>query len=350
MHRALLLLIGASNAAAASVTGVRFSLYPKVPDGASLREAIKSSTKGLRTLGLAASADSVSSCLLGDESAVFEAARVVFGRAARLPSEPHVSMVCTFSYGDPALGVLGGTAFEPPPRSASAQLDAPSADGYDGVADIALPPAGGTALPPAKRAVLLRLAQVLRQVPARAASALARASGPARAEQIARGIAQASDPARIAARIASATEKASAVSAAPPPAAPPKVRRRPDEAGWVAEAIQLPGRVACQFSVYVLGDPNYEAMRARVSQLVASSSAACPGAPPPFCEMVEGDGEEVFTVLRDVFTLARESSGGSGGDSGAAAVAGSHVVLQAALTANLAKWKREALAARREGE
>lgn len=333
------LLFGTWAAAAAvvpGVTGVRFSLYPKVPEGASLKEAIQGSTKGLRTLGLAASADSVSSCLLGDESAVFEAARVVFGRAARLPSEPHVSMVCTFSSGDPALGA----AFEPPPRSASTHLDCVSdADGYDGIADIALPPAGRSAAPPAKRALLLRFAQVLRQVPVRAATALSRASGPARAEQIARGLKQASDPARIAARIAGAAGKASADAAAPPPAAPPPGRRRPDETAWVAEAAQLPGRVACQFSIYVLGDLNYEATRARVAELVACSPAACPGAMPPFCEVVEGDGEDVFTVLRDAFTLARES--GTVNTAG-----GSHVVLHATLTANLSKWKREALAAR----
>ena len=93
------------------VTGLRFSLYPKVANGASLKDAIKRSTRGLRSLGLAASADSVSSCLLGPEPSLFEAVRVVLGRAARLRDAPHVSMVCLFSAGDPALG----PPFEPPP-------------------------------------------------------------------------------------------------------------------------------------------------------------------------------------------------------------------------------------------
>ena len=81
-------------------TGVRFSLYPKVGEE-SLKEAIKKAVSGLSNLGLEVQSYDVSSVLLGPEPALFEAMRVVFGRACRAEGEPHVSMVCTFSAGCP---------------------------------------------------------------------------------------------------------------------------------------------------------------------------------------------------------------------------------------------------------
>jgi len=331
-HVTLLLL--ASSPAAGLVTGVLLSLYPKVPEGASLKAAIHGSTKGLTTLGLATSADSVSSCLLGPEPTLFEAVRVVLGRAARLPDEPHVSMTCLFSSGDPALG----PSFEPPPRMAGPKLDLPSVD-----ADVVTPPVVRANAPPSKRQMIQSVARMLKQVPLRAAGALAQASGPRRAEQIARGIAQASDPARIAGKLLSKAEAAVAAAEAAEATVAAEVAdaagevgsgvrpRRPDEAAWVAEATELPSRVACQFSVYVLGASDYDETRRRVAELVAASPAACADTGPAFCSMLEGGGEEVMGILRESFALARGAAGSGG-----------HVVMQATLTANLPTWKREA--------
>eukprot|EP00967_Tisochrysis_lutea_P124727 scaffold208819_cov31-Tisochrysis_lutea.AAC.2 len=323
----LLLLCIATRPCASGVTGLRISLYPKVPEGASLKEAIKLSTRGLRTLGLATTADSVSSCLLGPEPTLFEASRVVLGRAARLPSEPHVSMVCLFSSCDP----LVGSAFELPPRTAGAELDPPSGGGgYDGIGEIALSPVGASTTPPSKRDLLLQFARKLRLFPLKAASALAQASGPARAQQIAKGLAQASDPARIAAKIV--TKAGEAAAASDSCASEQTSRgRRADEVEWVAEASKLPARVACQFSIYVLGSPDYQTTREQVAQLVAGSPASCPGVMSPFCEVLDGDGDEVMGVLRKCFAAARASTPDG------------HVVMHATLTANLAKWKDVAL-------
>ena len=79
------------------LTGVRFSLYPKVKGEQSLKLAIKTAVSGLSDLGLKVQADDVSSVLLGPTETLFEAMRVAFGRACRVEGEPHVAMVCTFS-------------------------------------------------------------------------------------------------------------------------------------------------------------------------------------------------------------------------------------------------------------
>jgi uncharacterized protein YqgV (UPF0045/DUF77 family) len=79
------------------LTGVRFSLYPKVQGEHSLKLAIKTAVSGLSDLGLKVQADAVSSVLLGPTETLFEAMRVAFGRSCRVEGEPHVSMVCTFS-------------------------------------------------------------------------------------------------------------------------------------------------------------------------------------------------------------------------------------------------------------
>lgn len=79
------------------LTGIRFSLYPKVKSDQSLKLAIKTAVSGLSDLGLKVQADDVSSVLLGPTETLFEAMRVVFGRACRVEGEPHISMVCTFS-------------------------------------------------------------------------------------------------------------------------------------------------------------------------------------------------------------------------------------------------------------
>ena len=90
---------------------------------------------------------------------------------------------------------------------------------------------------------------------------------------------------------------------------------------WVAHpAIS---RIACQFNVYSLCELGTceDAIQREASQ--SSSFVACK----PLCTMLDGDGEEVFRVLKECFLLAtgRSTSG--------------HVVLTATLTANLSKWK-----------
>jgi len=302
--RALLLLAAcaAPRLAGAGVMGVRFSLHPTVASAASLQQAVKQSTRDLRSLGLAVSADSVSSCLLGPEPALFEAMRVVLGRASRLDGSPRVSLVCQFSAGDP----MAGSSFEPPPRTAGATLDA-DADGE-------LPRGSRAQAPPSKRTLMRGVASALRRLPLQAAGALEQASGGARAKRIADGLAQASSPESIAARIGKALE-------AGPPVAAGEAAAEDD---WVAEAYALPTRVACQFAVYPV-DGNHAAARTAVAERVAASPAAR-GGDVLFCETLEGDGAEVMEVLRDALAVARESS--------------SHAVLHATLTTNLQKRRR----------
>jgi uncharacterized protein YqgV (UPF0045/DUF77 family) len=65
---------------------VRFSLYPNVakddPANASMKQAVKVAVGRLGELGVSISPDDVSTCLVGSESALFEALRSCFARAS----------------------------------------------------------------------------------------------------------------------------------------------------------------------------------------------------------------------------------------------------------------------------
>ncbi len=76
--------------------GVRLSLYPLRDDVVPL---ILAAVDRLDRFGVEVETDDVSTCLLGEEPHLFEAVRVVFGRAAR--DGAHVVLVATFSAGCP---------------------------------------------------------------------------------------------------------------------------------------------------------------------------------------------------------------------------------------------------------
>lgn len=76
--------------------GIRFSLYPMRDDFVPL---IVGAVAGLDRFGVEVEVDDVSTCLVGEEPNLWEAARVAFGRAAA--SGAHVVLSATFSAGCP---------------------------------------------------------------------------------------------------------------------------------------------------------------------------------------------------------------------------------------------------------
>jgi len=95
---------------------------------------------------------------------------------------------------------------------------------------------------------------------------------------------------------------------------------------WVADAYALPARVACQFAVYPLGTGAHMDGIYEVIAEATRSPAFKAGQKTHFCSMLDGDGAEVFDVLRRSFATARQHAG--------------HVTMTATLTANKAAWVR----------
>lgn len=105
---------------------------------------------------------------------------------------------------------------------------------------------------------------------------------------------------------------------------PQRTAVSPNNDNSVAEAREgLPERIACQFAVYPLGTENHMETIYDVIRLAKRSSAWKEGKT-HFCSMLDGDGNEVFDVLRSCFDLARESAG--------------HVVMTVSITANKRQW------------
>lgn len=102
---------------------------------------------------------------------------------------------------------------------------------------------------------------------------------------------------------------------------------------WIDDAKLLPKRVACQFSVYPMGCSNYvDTIGAVMEEIVRKSPAFKDELQGHFCTTLDGDGEEVFNVLRSSFELARSKQRESG--------AGEHVTMHVTLTANKSAWKK----------
>jgi energy-coupling factor transport system substrate-specific component len=115
---------------------------------------------------------------------------------------------------------------------------------------------------------------------------------------------------------------------------PKRTLGAPDE--WIADASLLPARVTCQYAIYPLGSADYMGTIREVIALAKRSPAfgakkrdadgnLMPAGKTHFCTMLDGEGHEVFDVLRSSFARAREHSG--------------HVVMTATITANQKKWK-----------
>ena len=114
------------------------------------------------------------------------------------------------------------------------------------------------------------------------------------------------------------------------PPLPPRVANG-GAVDWVEEAHDLPSRVACQLAVYPLGCPNYMSTIYDVIDEAKKSPAYKQGVKTHFCSMLDGDGIEVFDVVRSSFALARRKNAERGG--------GGHVTMTATFTANKNAWK-----------
>ena len=102
---------------------------------------------------------------------------------------------------------------------------------------------------------------------------------------------------------------------------------------WIDDAKSLPKRVACQFSVYPMGSSNYiNTIDSVMEEVVRKSPAFKDELQGHFCTTLDGDGEEVFNILRSSFELARSKQRESG--------AGEHVTMHVTLTANKSAWKK----------
>ena len=102
---------------------------------------------------------------------------------------------------------------------------------------------------------------------------------------------------------------------------------------WIDDAKSLPKRVACQFSVYPMGSSKYiDTIDAVMEEVVRKSPAFKDDLQGHFCTTLDGEGEEVFNVLRSSFELARSKQRESG--------AGEHVTMHVTLTANKSAWKK----------
>ena len=101
---------------------------------------------------------------------------------------------------------------------------------------------------------------------------------------------------------------------------------------WIDDAKSLPKRVACQFSIYPMGCTNcIDTIDAVMEEVVRESPAFKDELQGHFCTTLDGNGEEVFNVLRSSFELARSKQRESG--------AGEHVTMHVTLTANKSAWK-----------
>lgn len=113
---------------------------------------------------------------------------------------------------------------------------------------------------------------------------------------------------------------------------PPERTVSVPEDEWIEDAKLLPKRVACQFSIYPMGSASYVDTISAVMDEVRKSPAFKDELQGMFCTTLDGDGEEVFDVLRSSFELTRKKHLESG--------AGEHVSIHVTLTANKSAWKK----------
>lgn len=111
----------------------------------------------------------------------------------------------------------------------------------------------------------------------------------------------------------------------------PLPARTVDTESWVDEAYDLPSRVACQFAVYPLGSSNHMDTIYDVIHEAKKSPAFKGDVKTHFCSMLDGNGDDVFNILRSSFALARQRHLDREG--------GVHVTMTATLTANKSAWK-----------
>lgn len=89
----------------------------------------------------------------------------------------------------------------------------------------------------------------------------------------------------------------------------------------ISDAVLLPSRVVCQFAVYPLGAVGHMDIIYEVISQAKQSPAYKSGVKTHFCSMLDGDGIEVFDVLRRSWATARKRAG--------------HVVMTATITSNM---------------
>ena len=101
-------------------------------------------------------------------------------------------------------------------------------------------------------------------------------------------------------------------------------RTATDEMLQVAQ--QQPSRIAAQFAIYPLGMEDHMSVIYKVIGHAKQSPVWKDGVKTHFCSMLDGNGNQVFDVLRSSFALAREHASNG------------HVVMTATLTANKNAW------------
>mmetsp|Transcript_39678 Transcript_39678/g.119207 ORF Transcript_39678/g.119207 Transcript_39678/m.119207 type:complete len:255 (-) Transcript_39678:508-1272(-) len=121
-----------------------------------------------------------------------------------------------------------------------------------------------------------------------------------------------------------------AAAAAAPPLLPPRTVNDGELSRWIDDAFDLPSRVACQFAVYPLGNADYATTIYEVIEEAKKSPSYKEGGKTRLCSMLDGDGVEVFDVIRSCFDLARQKHAERGGG---------HVTMTATFTAQKAAWK-----------
>jgi len=241
-----------SSAPVQSLAGLQLSLSPASP----------AAFHAVDSLGLAVENELVSTCLVGPEPTLFEAARVVFGRVSRA-DDSSVVMTCTFSTS---------------PRLEEAPLPTRSITDFSS-RSVAKAPRSGTVIGglPSKKNMMRQIAARLSKLPVK----------------LARGL-EAAGPERVAAAAAAVEIKAA------------EVATDGSAAAWVDDAYTLPSRVACQFAVYPLGTSDYMESVSAIVDAARSSPCFQAGQHTQLCTTLEGEGAEIFDVLQQSFALGRE--------------------------------------------
>jgi hypothetical protein len=111
---------------------------------------------------------------------------------------------------------------------------------------------------------------------------------------------------------------------------PPRMSN--DTESWVDDTHDLPSRIACKFAVYPLGSSNHMDTIYDLIREAKKSPAYKGDVKMHFCSMLDGDGDEVFNVLRSSVALARQRHFERDG--------GVHLTMTATLTTKKSAWKK----------
>ena len=107
---------------------------------------------------------------------------------------------------------------------------------------------------------------------------------------------------------------------------PARIAEVEDGRDFVKDAYLQPPRIAAQFALYPMGSSTYTGTIEKVHDN-AKSYSCWKGDGMRLCAMLDGEGNDVFDVLRESFAIARADS--------------EHVAMTVTLTANKNAWPEE---------